>query len=929
MLITWPEINEHAISFVHEWKDAKHERGEAQTFWNEFFSIFRIARKKVAVFEKYVTQSGKGQGFVDLFWKGVLIAEHKSTGKSLDAAYEQVKDYIRVISDDELPRYIVLSDFQRFRLYDLHRDRQWDFNLTELPKHIHLFGFMIGHTSPIDLPEEDEVNIKAAELMGRLHDALKANGYSGHKLERLLVRIMFCLFADDTGIFEERGHFTYYIEEHTRKNGTDVGLQLAYIFQLLNTKKDERPPNLDEVDVDAAKFPYINGGLFDETLPIATFDRKTRDILLKSCYFDWTKVSPAIFGSLFQAVVEPQERRDFGVHYTSERNILKVIKPLFLDALRNEFEAKKHSKRALNELLSKIGSMKFLDPACGCGSFLVVAYKELRKLELDIHKQIYRLESKDDKYRNTVLDVKAAINRDINVDSFYGIDLFEFPVRIAEVALWLTDHQANIDLQDEFGLYYARLPLTSTPHIIQGNALTLNWEGVLPKDNCSYIFGNPPYGGARNMSDAQKSDMVTVFRGKIPRYNSLDYVSAWYAKALEYIKGTSIAVAFVSTNSITQGDQVAPLWEHLLANGLYINFAHRSFKWSNHARGKAGVAVVIIGFATFERKKKHLFEYVDYAKTSDEPLSTLAANINPYLVDAENIIIKSRPVPLCDAPKMAFGNMPNDGGFLILSDLEKAEYVKQEPQGEKHIRQFIGAKELLHNIKRWCFWLVDIEPAELRRLPLLRAKVESVRQHRTASKRQTTRELAEQPYLFGEIRQPTSRYLAVPRISSETRKYIPLAYFEPDVVTNTDIIHSVNGANHYQFGILQSYMHMAWVRQVCGRLEERLRYSNSLVYNNFPWPKTPRPQDVQAVSSAAEEILNMRERYPNASLADLYDLLAMPKDLLDAHKRLDKAVDRCYRQKAFKTDADRLRFLFERYEALTKPEAMLVNASQQ
>ncbi len=488
MTLSWSDINANAVEFVHEWKDEKYEKAEAQTFWNEFFEIFGIRRRRLASFEEHVKLLGDKSGFIDLFWKGTLIAEHKSLGKSLDSAYMQAIDYTTGLSDDELPRYIIVSDFQRFRLYDLDTtDKTSNFELTELPRNIHLFDFMIGHTRHV-FRDEDEANIKAAELMGKLHDALKANGYSGHALEMLLTRFMFCLFADDTGIFE-KDLFTYYIEERTREDGADVGAQLTYIFQLLDTPEDERQINLDE---DAAKLPYINGSLFSETLPIATFDRKTRALLLKCCYFNWSNVSPAIFGSLFQAVVEPTERRDFGVHYTSEKNILKTIKPLFLDALNAEFDAKKHNKRGLNELLDKIGSMKFLDPACGCGSFLVVAYKELRRLELEIHKQIRRLEGKDDQYRGQVLDVVEVFNRDINVDSFYGIDLFEFPVRVAEVALWLTDHQANIELQREFGLYYVRLPLIRTPHIIQGNALTLDWEEIIPKADVSYIFGNPP-----------------------------------------------------------------------------------------------------------------------------------------------------------------------------------------------------------------------------------------------------------------------------------------------------------------------------------------------------------------------------------------------------------------------------------------------------
>ena len=516
MQITWSEINARAVSFVHEWKDESYERAEAQTFWNEFFAIFGITRRRLAVFEKHVQLLGAHHGFVDLFWKGTLIAEHKSAGKNLDSAYFQALNYSIGLAEDELPRYIIVSDFRRFRLYDLDEDRKWSFELAELPQQVHLFDFMIGHKRRV-YQDESQVNIKAAELMGKLHDSLKENGYGGHPLELLLVRFMFCLFADDTGIFE-KDHFTFYIEERTRLEGSDVGAQLTYIFQILNTPEDKRPKNLDE-DVD--KFPYINGSLFDESLPIPTFDRKTRQILLKCCYFDWTKVSPAIFGSMFQSVTEPKDRRDFGVHYTSEKNILKAIKPLFLDGLWTEFESHKRNKRYLQELLDRIGKMKFLDPACGCGSFLVIAYKELRKLELHIHKQIQRLEGSTDKYRDLVLDVVEVFNRDINVDSMYGIDLFEFPVRVAEVALWLVDHQMNIELQREFGHYYVRLPLIKTPHIIQGNALAIDWEEIVAKSELSYIFGNPPYVGKHLRSDVQNHDMDIVFSNKIRKYQEL------------------------------------------------------------------------------------------------------------------------------------------------------------------------------------------------------------------------------------------------------------------------------------------------------------------------------------------------------------------------------------------------------------------------
>ena len=909
MQITWSEINERAVEFVHEWRDARDEKAEAQTFWNQFFYVFGMPLRRVAVFEKHVKLSGnQQQGFVDLFWKGTLIAEHKSRGKSLDAAYKQVLYYMSGIIDEELPRYIILSDFQRFRLYDLDEGEEWSFELTELPRHIHLFDFMTGHKRH-KYPDVDIVNIKAAELMGRLHDALKANGYTGHALELLLVRFMFCLFADDTAIFE-KGLFAYYIEERTREDGADVGAVLTYIFQLLNTPEDARQINLDD---DAAKFPYINGSLFDETLPIATFDRKTRDILLKCCYFDWSTVSPAIFGSLFQAVVEPQERRDFGVHYTSEKNILKVIRPLFLDGLYAEFEARQHNKRALNELLGKIGSMKFLDPACGCGSFLVVAYKELRRLELVIHKQLQRLESKNDQYRGMVLDVVEVFNRDINVDSFYGIDLFEFPVRIAEVALWLTDHQANIELQNEFGHYYARLPLIKAPHVIQGNALTLDWEDIIPKSGLSYIFGNPPYVGKHLRSDAQNDDMDIVFADKIRNYKTLDYVCSWYVKTQEFISGTDIQTSFVSTNSITQGEQVGILWNYLLASGIKINFAHRTFVWSNQARRKAAVFVVIIGFATFDRKKKQLFEYVG---ASDEPLELQVTNINPYLVEAENIVMTPRKKPICNVPAITWGNKPVDGQFLLLTDSEKNDYVTAEPSGVQYIRPLISAKEFLHNEKRWCFWLTDVNPATIRRLPLLRQRIASVRKFRLASKKKPTRRLADQPYLFAENRQPKTPYIAVPRHTSENRRYIPLAICEPNVIVH-DSMAMIRDVTAYHFGVLQSAMHMTWVHQVCGRLKGDFRYSNDIVYNNFPWPSNPLSMRIDDVMVAAKGVIRARHSYPDTSLADLYDPLSMPKQLLDAHRRLDKAVDRCYRVERFDTDLERLQFLFGLFKEYT------------
>ncbi|ODS40311.1 hypothetical protein BEH94_06730, partial [Candidatus Altiarchaeales archaeon WOR_SM1_SCG] len=656
MSLSWNEIRKRAIEFSNEWKDEGRERAEAQSFWNDFFNIFGITRRRVASFEKQVEKLGDKRGSIDLFWKGTLIVEHKSEGKSLDKAYSQALDYFHGMEEYELPRYVVVSDFKQFRLYDLEEDKQYEFNLEELADNIHLFDFVLGHTKR-EYKDEDPVNIKAAELMGKLHDYLKENGYGGHPLEVLLVRLMFCLFADDTGIFQ-KDQFTFYIETKTNVDGTNVGSQLTYIFQTLNKPEEKKEKNLDE---ELKSFPYVNGSLFEEKLDIPSFDSNSRKLLLECCYFDWSKVSPAIFGSLFQSVMDTKERRDMGAHYTSEKNILKTIKALFLDELREEFNSHKNNKRYLQQMLEKIAKMKFLDPACGCGNFLIIAYRELRRLQIELHKQIEKLEGREGQQ---LLDINI-FNKDINVDSMYGIELLEFPVRIAQVALWLVDHQMNKEIEREFGTYYVRLPLEKAPNIIQGNALRINWEEVIPKSELTGILGNPPFIGKHLRSDAQNEDMKLVC-GNIKKYGFLDYVCCWYVKAAEYIKGTEIKVGFVSTNSITQGEQVGVLWDHLInEENIKIHFAHRTFQWSNQARGKAQVYVVIIGFACFDSKLKFLY---DYEKPSSKPMEIKVENINPYLVNQKDIIIKSRSKPICGVPSISWGSKPVDGGFLILND---------------------------------------------------------------------------------------------------------------------------------------------------------------------------------------------------------------------------------------------------------------------
>lgn len=911
MILTWNEIRLRAIEFSHDWKDETRERAEAQTFWNEFFKIFGVNRRRVGIYEKEVELFNEHRGMIDLFWKGTLIVEHKSKGSSLDKAYDQAIGYSHGLKDEELPKYVIVSDFQRIRLYDLDEETpsSQEFKLESLVDNIHLFDFIRG-VPKRTYKDEDPVNIKAAELMGQLHDALKDNGYSGHYLEVFLVRIMFCLFADDTGIFE-KDQFSFYIRTYTSIDGRDVGTTLNHIFQTLNTPENQRERDLDE---DMNAFPYINGKLFEETLLSPSFNSKRREILLRCCYFDWSKVSPAIFGTMFQSVIDPVKRRNLGAHYTSEKNILKAIKPLFLDELWDEFERHKRNKRYLKEMLNRIAQMKFLDPACGCGSFLAITYRELRKLSLEIHKEIRRLEGR---LEQQVLDIEV-FNRDINVDSMYGIELEEFPVQIAKVALWLVDHQMNRQISDEFGSYFARLPLEATPNIIQANALDIDWEDLVSRDNVSYILGNPPYGGYHLRSDTQKEEMKRVFSGKIRSYGKLDYVSAWFLKAQEFIKGTNIQVAFVSTNSLTQGEQVGILWDYLLNEGISINFAHRTFIWSNQSRGDAAVYVVIIGFGYIISKKKVIF---DYPNRSGEPLEILAQNINPYLIDFDNIIIKSRRRTICDVPKISYGCKPVDGGNLILNDSEREEYLQNEPEGEKYIRPLASAKEFLYNKRRWCFWLLDADPTELRKLPILRSRIEEVKKFRLASKKAQTNELANQPMLFGEIRQPNQgKYILIPLHTSESRKYIPMGFLPHYfIVHNSCAI--VENATPYHFGVINSAMHMAWMSHVCGRLESRYRYSNDIVYNNYPWPESPTSMQIQKVKESVNEVLGARKKYLQTSLADLYDPLQMPRDLFNAHKKLDLAVDRCYRSRGkFNSNLDRIEFLFDLYDKHTNQQ---------
>ncbi|MBI1956096.1 MAG: class I SAM-dependent DNA methyltransferase, partial [Acidobacteria bacterium] len=876
---------------------------------------FGMSRKALASFEEPVKKLSGHYGAIDLFWKRMLLVEHKSSGQDLSRAQSQAFDYIQALINegrhDEIPRYVIVSDFARIALHDLEPEDQrtlplfdnrrvasLEFPIAEFHERIHAFAFIPGYKQH-KFEEQDPINIEAVEIMGRLHDTLEAGGYSGHQLERFLVRILFCLFAEDTGIFE-RESFKLYLLNRTAEDGSDLGLHLAHLFDVLNTPPEKRQKNLDET---LATFACVNGELFAENLRFADFNRDMRNALLACTRFDWSRISPAIFGSLFQAVMEPTERRQIGGHYTNERDILKVIRSLFLDDLRGEFGRAKSSKTELRRFHRKLARLRFLDPACGCGNFLVITYRELRSLEIEILKLLPEAQHELDIQRLSLMDV----------DAYYGIEISEWPARIAEVAMWLMDHQMNIRLSEAFGQYFARLPLKKSPTIVCGNALRLDWKKILPPAKCSFVLGNPPFVGGKFQTDEQRADMTAV-AGEVENYGLLDYVTGWYFKAADYIKGTRIVVGFVSTNSITQGEQVGLLWNALFQrHQVKIHFGHRTFTWESEARGKAHVHVVIVGFAAFDTTNKRIYD------NENETVTAITAkNISPYLVEGSDLAITNRSKPLCAAPEMKFGNQPIDGGHFILDAAARKELIEKEPKAAKFVRPFLGAQEFINGEERWCLWLADISPSELRSIPEVKKRVELVREFRLGSKRPVTRELAAIPTRFAFISHPNKDYLLVPSVSSERRPYIQIGFMRAEVIAS-NLCLIVANATLYHFGVLSSAMHMAWVRQVCGRLKSDYRYSTKLVYNNYLWPEAPSAKQRAAVEAAARAVLDTRKKFPDATLADLYDPLAMPPALVKAHADLDRAVDLCYRPQPFDSDRQRVEHLFALYEKLTAP----------
>ena len=917
MRLSWNEVRARAAAFAEEWQGATYEKGETQSFYNDFFQVFGVKRRTVARYEAHVAKLDNRSGFIDLFWPGVLIVEQKSAGRDLGAAYAQAGDYCDALAERERPRYILVSDFRTFHLYDLDERDTVAFTLAELPGHVEAFGFILG-VQRRTFRDQDPVNIAAAELVGLLHDQLAEAGHGGHDLERFLVRIVFCLFADDTGVFEPRDSFVELVETRTSEDGADLGPWLAQLFQVLDTPEGQRPTTLDE---DLARFPYINGDLFKGPLSMVSCNAAMRSALLDACRFDWSQVSPAIFGALFQSVMEPAQRRAQGAHYTTEKNILKVIEPLFMDDLRAEFarlQARKDSRRRgeLERFQARLGGLTFFDPACGCGNFLIIAYRELRLLEIDVLKALYPR----DRDGRRQMEGWAADLSQLNVDQFYGIELGEFPARIAETALWMMDHIMNNRLSLEFGQTFVRIPLETSPNIVHGDALELDWEGVLAAGDCSFVFGNPPFVGAKYQTAGQR-EQVRQIAGLGKSGGTLDYVSAWFIKAGHYGQAGKIRIGFVATNSTTQGEQVGQLWPLLFDRyKLEIAFAHRTFAWGSDARGKAHVHVVILGLDRQEtaRPQKRLFSYPNI---NGGPEESGHAALSPYLFDAgrlfdPHLVVREESAPINGMGRLITGSQPIDNGHYIFDAAQRDAFLGTEPDAEPWLRSFIGAREYLQGGERWILALHDVPPEVLARLSQVRERIVAVRGFRQRSKRKSTLRLADTPTLWQVNVIPSAPFLVIPEVSSERRDYVPIGWLEPPVIPS-NLVRVLQNATLADFALLTSTMHMAWLRHIGGRLESRYRYSIGLVYNTFPLP--PKEANLSKLESLAQAVLDARAAHPGATLADLYDPDTMPPNLRKAHQGLDRAVDRLYRRSGFVSERERVEHLLMVYEGMRRP----------
>ena len=916
--LTTNEIRSRLAAFAHQWQHASSEEADEKLFTAAFLACFGIGKHQYKR-EYAVPRADGSTGYMDGFIPGLLIIEGKSLGKNLDKAREQAESYRWGCPTHERPRYVLLHDFGRFALFDLSLDTSLTCALAELPAHADRFRFLLGEEPTI--VEETEANRRAAEQIAELHEALLQSNFTGRDLETFLVRLLFCFFADDTAIFGNNNIFLRLLEQ-LRPDGANTGAKLNELFDTLNTPIKQRSPLLDET---LQAFAYINGHLFEQRTRIPAFNSTLHALLLQCARYDWASISPAIFGSMFQSVLEKHEpdqnpatphrasRRELGAHYTSERNILRAINPLFMDGLRAQLAAAGKNPAKLQTLYDQLPTLRLLDPACGCGNFLVIAYRELRLFEMELIERLY-FKGKG----RGVLDV-ADLSR-VTVNQFYGIEIDASAAHIAQVALWITDHQMNLLCAQRFGTTRPSVPLTASAHILQANALRTDWAELLPPAQCSYIVGNPPFVGAKYQSAEQRADVALVM-GNIPNCGLLDYVACWHVKAAAYMQANAaICTALVSTNSICQGEQVGVLWPHMLEQGLHLHFAHRTFQWSNEGKGVAAVHCIIVGYGKQPPAQPVIFDYSSNIK-AETGERLVVQRINPYLVDAPDALLTRRSKPLCDVPVMGIGNKPIDDGNYLFTPAEKDAFVAREPASEKFFRRWLGADEFLNGIERWCLWLGDALPSDLSKLPECRKRIDAVQKFRLNSKSKPTQALAATPRRFHVEFLPTEgNYLAVPEVSSERRKFIPIGFL-PASIMASNLLRAAPCATFYHFGILSSLMHNAWMRTVAGRLESRYRYSINIVYNNYPWPQNPSDKQRQAVEAAAQGVLDARALYPQATLADLYDPLTMPAELVKAHTALDRAVDTAYAYKGGKDDASRVAYLFAQYQQLATPLA--------
>lgn len=906
------EIRQRCAEFAVNWRDAAgEERQEAQSFVRDLLQAFGITQTKAALYEKRARRSSTGgRGYIDALIPGLCLIEMKSRGKDLVSAERQALDYVDDLSDVEAPRWVITCDFSSFRVLDLFADEASEleeFELEDLPRFVDSLAFLAGYQSrSFGTEQQAAASIQAAQLMAELYEALEGSGYDDHSASVFLVRTLFCLYADDAGIWE-RDLFLEFLTNRTTDDGSDLGAQLSVLFQVLNAKPSARNRNIDEL---MARFPYVNGSVFGETLHIPFFDRSARELLIRACMFNWAQISPAIFGSLFQAVKSKEDRRELGEHYTTEANILKLIEPLFLDEVNGRFVDAFHDASGLRKLQRDMGAMRFMDPACGCGNFLIVAYREMRALELKIMMRLQELSVKNAQ-SEVILDMTDFVK--VKMTSFYGIELEEWPATIARTAMFLVDHQANQAMIMGIGSAPEMLPLISSATIHVGNALRTDWHEVVPASENVYILGNPPFIGARLMSATQKEDMALLWpKGAV---GNMDYCTGWHAKAMRYFQDAKRAqFAFVTTNSIVQGVAVADLFEPLLeGEGWRISFAHRTFAWSSEASNAANVHCVIVGLSKGrQRAAARLFSY---SSLKGDPVEHPAGNISPYLVDAPNVFIRSRRTVLGALPAMSFGSMPNDGGHLIVETEEYAE-VARDPIATKYLRRLVGSKELVRNEWRWCLWLKDAEPSDIRVSPVLRKRVEAVREVRASSKRAATAKLAATPSLFGENRQLNSDYLCVPSVVSESRSYFTCAILPSEVIAS-NLAFQCEDPDGFAFAIASSSMFITWQRTVGGRLKSDLRFSNTVVWNNLPLPKVNA--DVrEKICEAGQKILEVRSKYPDRSLAEHYSPLAMSPELLKAHAALDRLVDKAFGSKtALDSEMGRQEVLMSQYKKLT------------